>query len=286
MARDKLNYEPFRFRPGWLALPEHLSLPNTTHDLMNAPSLLILAGTSLLATPTWGQGVLFDFENAPLHSGLPLALTVGGITAQFSATGQGFSIQEAGTMGFTPVGFSGYCIYPSSVFLADLLVGFSVNLTNFSILYAPQELACDSSARMRVTAYLDNALVGTSTTTADPPGTWPSATLSFSSAQLFNRVVVHYDAPPPTGGDWGPIFLADNMTVTPGPPTLRVFLANTNAVALAWPVAATGFTLQEKAGLGNAGWSDVTTIVTVIGNENQVVIGPSADRQFYRLCHP
>jgi hypothetical protein len=29
--------------------------------------------------------------------------------------------------------------------------------------------------------------------------------------------VVHYDAAPPTGGDWGPVFLADNMNVTPVP---------------------------------------------------------------------
>ncbi len=36
---------------------------------------------------------------------------------------------------------------------------------------------------------------------------------SFSSAG-FNSVVVHYDSPPPTGGDYGPIFVADNMLVT------------------------------------------------------------------------
>jgi hypothetical protein len=35
-----------------------------------------------------------------------------------------------------------------------------------------------------------------------------------SSPQGFDTVVVHYDAPPPTGGDWGPIFMADYMVVT------------------------------------------------------------------------
>jgi hypothetical protein len=30
-------------------------------------------------------------------------------------------------------------------------------------------------------------------------------------------VVIHYDARPPTCQDWGPIFLADNMEVTPTP---------------------------------------------------------------------
>ena len=173
---------------------------------------LVLVG---LGVPAAGQAVLFDFDTAPLYSPLPLNLTVGGITAQFSATGQGFSIQQANALGFTPAGFAGFCIYPSSVFLADLHIGFSQALTDFSILYAPEEYACDSSATMRVTAYMSGTPVGTNTATADPPGTWPTATLSFSSAQGFDSVVVHYDAPPPTGGDWGPIFMADNMNVTP-----------------------------------------------------------------------
>jgi hypothetical protein len=152
------------------------------------------------------------------HSGLP-TLTVGGITAQFTATGQGFSIQPANTMGFTPVGFSGLCIYPNSIYASDLMVSFSTELTDFSILYAPQELACDSSATMRVTAYRDSVLVGTATTNA-AAGTWPTETLRFSSIQGFNRVVVHYDKPPVTGGDYGSIFMADNMVVTPAPPSI------------------------------------------------------------------
>jgi hypothetical protein len=181
---------------------------------------IFAAAVSLGALAT-AQSVLFNFDDAPLHSPLPVTLTVGGITASFTATGQGFSIQTADALSFTPVGFSGYCIYPNSVFLADLLVGFSQPLTDFSILYAPEEYDCDSSATMRVTAYLNGAFVGTATATADPPGTWPTATLSFSSTQAFNSVVVHYDAPPPTGGDWGPIFMADNMYVTPTAAALK-----------------------------------------------------------------
>jgi hypothetical protein len=95
-------------------------------------------------------------------------------------------------------------------------------------LYAPEEYATDSSATMRVTAYMNGVLVGTNTAMADPPGTWPTATLSFSSVQSFNSVVVHYDAPPITGGDYGPIFMADNMYVTaavPEPETYAMLLA-------------------------------------------------------------
>ena len=143
---------------------------------LSAMAALLLGATSATAAPT-----LFDFNNAPMYTPLPINLTVAGITANFSATGQGYSIHSAGTMGFTPAGFSGNCIYPSSIYASDLLVGFSTPLTDFSILYAPQELACDSSATMRVTAYMNGTYVGTNTATANPPGTWPSATLGFSS---------------------------------------------------------------------------------------------------------
>lgn len=181
---------------------------------MNRTVILVLVAMALLQ-PLKAGAVLFDFDNAQQYAPLPISLTVGGITAVLTATGQGYSIQAANTMGFAPQGFSGLCVYPSSVYLADLMVSYSVPLTDFSIMYAPEEYGCDSSARMRVTAYMDGAYVGTATTTAPNPGTWPTGVLSFSSSQPFNYVVIHYDAPPPTGGDWGPIFMADNMNVTP-----------------------------------------------------------------------
>ncbi len=181
--------------------------------------LIILAAAGLTPAAVSGQNVLFDFDTAPVHTSLPISLTVGGITAHLSATGQGFSIQPASSLGFTPAGVAGYCLYPNSVFAADLLVSFSTPLTDFSILYSPQELACDSSATMEVTAYLDGALVGTATTNAtyQCTCTWPGQTLAFSSTKTFNSVVVHYVAPGPGCQDYGPIFLADNMQVTPAP---------------------------------------------------------------------
>jgi hypothetical protein len=90
-------------------------------------------------------------------------------------------------------------------------------------------LANDSTATLRVTAYRNGALVGTNASTGSEPFTWPSSTRSFSAAQGFNSVVIHYASPPPTGGDYGVIFVADNMTVTatvvPEPCTLRLLAA-------------------------------------------------------------
>ena len=99
---------------------------------MKTKILILLA--SVLVAKMEAQSILFDFDNAPVHTSLPISVTVGGITAQLSATGQGFSIQPANSLGFTPAGFAGYCIYPNSVYAADLLVSFSTPLTAFSIM--------------------------------------------------------------------------------------------------------------------------------------------------------
>jgi hypothetical protein len=179
---------------------------------MYKPAMILLFG---LMSNLSAQVVQFDFDNAPLHSSLPIDQTVSEITARLSATGQGYSIQDANVLGFTPQGFAGRIIYPNSIYLADLLIRFNKALTNFSIMYSCQELGCDDAATMRVTAYMNGNLVGTNTKTASIPGTWPVDTLSCSFSQGFDSVEIHYDSPPPTCKDYGVIYMADNMRVTP-----------------------------------------------------------------------
>jgi hypothetical protein len=183
---------------------------------------MLRACVFLLSVSVIGQGssasaqtVLFDFDNVPIHTPFPLTLGVGGITAHFSGTGPGYSIQDANVLGFTPQGFSGHVIYPDGINLADLLISFDQTLTDFSIMYSVQELACDTSATMRVTAYKSGSFVGTNTKIASHPGTWPVDTLSCTFSQGFDSVVVHYDSHPPTCQDYGVIFMADNMRITP-----------------------------------------------------------------------
>jgi hypothetical protein len=185
---------------------------------INHKSLFVAVITAFLIHSAQAQNVTFDFDNAPQHAPLPLDFTAGGITGHFSSGSPfyNYSIQAADALGFTPQGFSGLCIFPSTVFQSDLLVSFDTQLTSASILYAPEEYDTDSSCTMRMTAYLGTTYVGTNTYQIPNPGTWPSGTLSFSSTSPFDNIVVHYDAPPPTGGDYGPIFMADNLVVTPG----------------------------------------------------------------------
>jgi hypothetical protein len=215
---------------------------------------------------------------------------VDGVSAQFAATGQGYSIQWADTMGFTPQGFAGRCLYPNSVFASDLEITFSVPAARASILYAPQELGCDSSATMRLTAWLGGTAVGTTTTNAQSPGTWPSQTLALESRSGFDRVVVHYDARPACT-DYGPIFLADNLEVVPAaapsaPPILRVSDFSTE-VELAWPTNAAGFSLEASGELGPAArWGPVTNLPAVSGLDYTLRLTIAPTNVFYRLRHP
>ncbi len=200
-----------------------------------ASAVLITGLTLLYGTARAQNAVLFNFDSGPLHGGTPLDQTAGGITAHFTASGSSYSIQSADVLGFTPAGFSGYCLYPDSVFASDLMISFNQSLTDVSILYAPEEYATDSSCTMKITAYLGTSAVGTNTTTIATPGTWPTGTLSFSSAEPFDYVVIHYDKPPPTGGDYGPIFMADNLAVTPVPePGSLVLLALAGILSAGW----------------------------------------------------
>lgn len=160
------------------------------------------------------QSVLFNFDSAPIYTSLPIDQTEGGITAHLSAPLAGYSIQQANVLGFTPPGFDGHIIYPNSIYLTDLCIGFDQAISRFSIMYCCQELGCDDAATMRVTAYLNGSYVGTNTRTAANPGTWPVDSLKCNFPQGFDSVVIHYDSPPPTCQDYGVIFLADNMSVT------------------------------------------------------------------------
>ncbi len=151
---------------------------------------------------------MFDIDDAPVHTSLPVSLASGGLGAVFMG---GYSIQPFGTVGIAPAGMGGLYIWPNSVFQADLTIEFSQPVTEFSIMYSPQELACDTSARMRATGFSGVMEVATDTTTAPAPGVWPTGTLRLVSATPFDTVVVHYDAAPPGCQDYGVIFVADNM---------------------------------------------------------------------------
>lgn len=167
--------------------------------------------------------VFFDLDNGPVDASLPVDLAVDGLGAHFWATGpSNYRVLPATDGDFPLEGFYGLCIFPDTDTESDLEIDFDQPLGFFSIMYAPNEVGCDDTATMRLTAFLDGVYVGTSTSMAAAPGDWPTGILSFSSDQAFDQVVIHYDSPPPTCQDWAPAFAVDNMLVTLAPGTAAV----------------------------------------------------------------
>ncbi len=208
---------------------------------MIARYLTLFIFTLGFAVSSSAQNILFDFNGGPQFTGTPVDQVSGGVRAHFTGTGNGYSIQNtAQVIGTLPTGFSGLGLSPNSVFAADLGISFfkqsdgtAQNINSFSILVAPQELACDSSSTMKVFAYKGANLVGSAIATANlDTYTWPTITLAFSSAQFFDNVIVHFQAAPPTGGDWGPIFVADNVNINavPEPATVATLLLGSLAL--------------------------------------------------------
>jgi hypothetical protein len=179
------------------------------------------ARVALLAVGLLGFGpaaragvVIFDFDGGPLNATTPLTQTSDGINAFFTASATGYSIQEANVIGFRPAGFSGFCLFPNSTSASDLLISFDKPLIGVSLLYAPDEIATDTSCTMRITGFNGANSIGTNTFSISPAGTWPTGTIALTSLVPFNKVVIHYDSPPPTGGNFNPVFMVDDLAVT------------------------------------------------------------------------
>jgi hypothetical protein len=74
--------------------------------------------------------------------------------------------------------------------------------------------------------------------------------------------------------------------ITQSLPRLRIFSTLTNATVVAWPAAATGYTLQASSNLPATNWLNVTNRVDSANSENQVIVSPAHDERYFRLRHP
>ncbi|HEY9510712.1 MAG TPA: hypothetical protein VIV82_12705, partial [Verrucomicrobiae bacterium] len=69
-------------------------------------------------------------------------------------------------------------------------------------------------------------------------------------------------------------------------PTLSAQRTN-NTVKLAWPASVGGYAVESKTDLNSpAVWSPVGNAITQTNGQNQVIVPPSADHQFFRLKLP
>lgn len=70
------------------------------------------------------------------------------------------------------------------------------------------------------------------------------------------------------------------------PATLQISAASPNSIHLTWPTDATGYLLQQKAGLSATNWTIVTNLASIVGTNKQVTISPVIGNRCFRLVHP
>ncbi|EEF62342.1 LamG-like jellyroll fold domain-containing protein [Pedosphaera parvula] len=69
-------------------------------------------------------------------------------------------------------------------------------------------------------------------------------------------------------------------------PGLSVQTTGTNTYVFTWPASAGGFVLQQNTTIGTGSWVNVTSPVTQINGQNQVVVPIAGGNRFYRLSLP
>jgi hypothetical protein len=185
---------------------------------------LAIAATAAVST---GQTVTFDLDSGTpppqVHQGLPLNVTMDGLTAYFSSPqsgmGGGFSIQSDGTTFYHMSRMPGNYIWPNSLSRNQLDVRFSAPLTSLTFTFATVDYQDNAEvpSNILVTAYHDvvaGSGVGSATTHAAYTGdTYPTTTLTYTAppGQWFNLVRIY--VPYNTNGTTE--FLADNFIATP-----------------------------------------------------------------------
>ena len=84
------------------------------------------------------------------------------------------------------------------------------------------------------------------------------------------------------GGFWGLIAAVQ----TTGAPLLTITLTTTNTVAVSWPSASTGFSLQQNTdSISSANWSNVNAGLQDDGTNKTLIVSPPSGNRFFRLLH-
>ena len=160
----------------------------------------------------------FDFDTATpaLTPGQnpPFDQTSGAITAHFSVSSGGFSVQHAGSTMLTLSQFSGNYLYPSGD-NGVLVIQFSQQITNLAFNFATAEATpIENPTPVGLIAYANatnTPAVGATNQAGkyfgSPPNSLPMGLLTFNSATPFNLVTINIQA----GGATG--FLLDNLVV-------------------------------------------------------------------------
>ncbi len=74
---------------------------------------------------------------------------------------------------------------------------------------------------------------------------------------------------------------------TPGAPLLTISRTATNTVAVNWPSASSGFTLQQNTNsVASVNWSNVNATIQDDGTTKTLIVNPPTGNRFFRLFKP
>jgi hypothetical protein len=79
--------------------------------------------------------------------------------------------------------------------------------------------------------------------------------------------------------------LSDLLAVA-NEPSLNIALHGTNEVSVTWSTLATGFVLEQNSNLNTTNWVTVTNTLSIVSNQEQVILGTSTKPTLFRLFHP
>ena len=91
----------------------------------------------------------------------------------------------------------------------------------------------------------------------------------------------------PPGRDDATGFGLVQASAWPPLPTLSIHRIGPTTATVSWPVAATGFVLQQNTnGLSSVAWSNVTATIQNDGTNKTVMVNPTGASRFFRLVSP
>ena len=86
-----------------------------------------------------------------------------------------------------------------------------------------------------------------------------------------------------TGGFWSLL----SVVQTEGAPLLSIARTMTNTIAVSWPAASAGWSLQQNTqGVGSVNWSNVTSTIESNDTTRSLIIAAPTGSRFYRLVKP
>ncbi len=83
------------------------------------------------------------------------------------------------------------------------------------------------------------------------------------------------------------VFTYTVTIIDPDVPTLAIRIGPTNSLALSWPSASTGYSLQQNSSLTNsAGWTNLSVTPQIVSNQYVATVQIGSGPRFYRLKKP